>query len=81
MVDTSILTIGTNIAKFDTTKQGDEFFTLKKIFKRDNETSVVGGTKIENSTYFLLKANRKLRLNTGITKGKEEIQFINYPLY
>lgn len=58
LVDTGLLTIDTSIATFGKTKQGDEFFTLKKIFKRKDETSVVGGTEIKNK-YLLLVESQK----------------------
>jgi hypothetical protein len=53
LVDKSMLTINKNIATFDKTKHGDEFFILKRIFKNGGQTSIVAGTEIKDK-YFLL---------------------------
>lgn len=53
IVDKRDLAIDTSLATFSKTKKGDEFFTLKRVFKKDDQTSLVGGTEIKNK-YFLL---------------------------
>ncbi len=53
IVDKRDLAIDTSLATFSKTKKGDKFFTLKRVFKKDDQTSLVGGTEIKNK-YFLL---------------------------
>lgn len=77
LVDTGLLKINTSIATFGATKQGDEFFTLKRIFKTKDETSVVGGTQIKDKYFLLLESQKKAAfewwnndLQTGNTIGQ-----------
>ena len=58
LVDKKFLDVDTNYAKFDKAKKGDDFFTLKQIFKKGDETTVVGGTEIKDK-YFLLIESQK----------------------
>ncbi len=58
LVDKKDLVIDTSLATFSKTKKGDDFFTLKRLFKKDDQTSFVAGTEIKNK-YFLLIESQK----------------------
>lgn len=70
LVDTGLVKIDTSIATFDKTKQGDEFFTLKKIFKRKDETSIVGGTQIKNKYLFLVESQKEAAFEWWNNEGQ-----------
>jgi hypothetical protein len=91
MVDKMNLAIDTSLATFSKTKKGDEFFTLKRVFKKDDQTSLVGGTEIKNKYFLLIESqsdaasefwDNKLQLiNTegqfsSLLKGENTINYL-----
>ena len=58
LVDKKDLVIDTSLVTFSKTKKGDDFFILKRLFKKDDQTSFVAGTEIKNK-YFLLIESQK----------------------
>lgn len=56
MVDKRNLVIDTSLATFNKTRKADDFFILKHLFKKADQTSVVGGTEIKNKYFILIES-------------------------
>ncbi len=59
LVDKQKLHVDTTLAHFEKTKHGDDFFMLKRIFRKGDQTSFAGGTEINNKYFLLIESQRE----------------------